>query len=311
MESARMAVPAPQKRYYRQRAHSNPMADHSFDYPVKPEEMNWSQYYPEYFKPLSEKDHHDVDDEKDMADKKNLKFQVEFADIGCGYGGLLVELSPLFSNSLILGLEIRVKVSDYVIDRIKSLRASNPGKYQNIACIRSNAMKYLPNFFKKGQLSKMFFLFPDPHFKKTKHKWRIISSTLLAEYAYILRGGGLVYTITDVQEVHEWMVKHFTEHPLFEGVQLEDLTRHIGDPDVINDHENMSQEGASSGQPNAVGVHLPPFWAHQPHLWFVQAEAQFHLKKVSEDQEFVCNTRPLPDSPHNIHFVGISCRLSL
>ena len=35
----------------------------------------------------------------------------------------------------------------------------------------------------------MFFLFPDPHFKKTKHKWRIISTTLLAEYAYVTRIG--------------------------------------------------------------------------------------------------------------------------
>jgi len=35
----------------------------------------------------------------------------------------------------------------------------------------------------------MFFLFPDPHFKKTKHKWRIISPTLLAEYAYVLQVG--------------------------------------------------------------------------------------------------------------------------
>lgn len=51
-----------------------------------------------------------------------------------------------------LGLEIRVKVSDYVRDRIQSLRASEPEKYQNIACIRSNAMKYLPNFFCKGQV---------------------------------------------------------------------------------------------------------------------------------------------------------------
>lgn len=51
-----------------------------------------------------------------------------------------------------LGLEIRVKVSDYVRDRIQSLRASESEKYQNIACIRSNAMKYLPNFFCKGQV---------------------------------------------------------------------------------------------------------------------------------------------------------------
>lgn len=63
-----------------------------------------------------------------------------------------VELSPLFPDKLMLGLEIRVKVSDYVQDRIQSLRASEPGQYQNIACLRSNAMKYLPNFFSKGQV---------------------------------------------------------------------------------------------------------------------------------------------------------------
>ncbi|XP_023153449.1 tRNA (guanine-N(7)-)-methyltransferase [Amphiprion ocellaris] len=203
-----MSSSMPQKRYYRQRAHSNPMAHHTFDYPVCPEEMDWSTLYPDYFS---------------GSQPEEQAHRVEFADIGCGYGGLLVELSPLFPDKLMLGLEIRVKVSDYVQDRIKSLRASEPGSYQNIACLRSNAMKYLPNFFSKGQLSKMFFLFPDPHFKKTKHKWRIISSTLLAEYAYTLRVGGLVYTITDVEEVHLWMVKHFTEHPLFARVPDEEL----------------------------------------------------------------------------------------
>ncbi|XP_016349888.1 tRNA (guanine-N(7)-)-methyltransferase-like [Sinocyclocheilus anshuiensis] len=136
-----MSVSMPQKRYYRQRAHSNPMADHSFQYPVCPEQMDWSQLYPEYFRPLGG---------SGKPDKHNA--QVEFADIGCGYGGLLVELSKLFPEQLILGLEIRVKVSDYVQDRIRSLRTAEPGSYQNIACLRSNAMKYLPNFFTKGQV---------------------------------------------------------------------------------------------------------------------------------------------------------------
>ncbi|XP_012691427.1 tRNA (guanine-N(7)-)-methyltransferase [Clupea harengus] len=209
-----MSVTMPQKRYYRQRAHSNPMADHTFVYPVCPEEMDWSEVYPEMCSPP---------DECHDDEPVQRKAKVEFADIGCGYGGLLVELSPLFPDTVILGLEIRVKVSDYVKDRIKSLRAAEPGRYQNIACLRSNAMKYLPNFFNKGQLSKLFFLFPDPHFKRTKHKWRIISPTLLAEYAYTLRIGGLVYTNTDVEEVHLWMVKHFTEHPLFTRVPEEEL----------------------------------------------------------------------------------------
>lgn len=213
----------PQKRYYRQRAHSNPMADHTFEYPVCPKSMDWSQLYPEFFMNRSERQ----------------TAQVEFADIGCGYGGLLVELSTLFPNQLILGLEIRVKVSDYVQDRIRSLRAAEPGSYQNIACLRSNAMKYLPNFFTKGQLSKMFFLFPDPHFKKTKHKWRIISPTLLAEYAYSLRVGGFVYTNTDVEEVHAWMVKHFTEHPLFSRVPSEELVSDV----IISRLGTCTEEG--------------------------------------------------------------------
>ncbi|XP_048347809.1 tRNA (guanine-N(7)-)-methyltransferase isoform X3 [Sphaerodactylus townsendi] len=181
--------------------------------------MDWSELYPEFFTLLNSRH----DDSKDMEEGAKPSCQVEFADVGCGYGGLLVALSPLFPNTLMLGLEIRVKVSDYVRDRIRSLRASHPGLYQNVACIRSNAMKHLPNFFHKGQLCKMFFLFPDPHFKKTKHKWRIISTTLLAEYAYVLCEQGLVYTITDVEEVYKWIVKHFQEHPLFEQVPLEEL----------------------------------------------------------------------------------------
>ncbi|XP_023180495.1 tRNA (guanine-N(7)-)-methyltransferase isoform X2 [Xiphophorus maculatus] len=176
----------PQKRYYRQRAHANPMAHHTFDYPVCPEEMDWSKLYPELIPgPSSETE----------APK------VEFADIGCGYGGLLVELSPLFPDKLMLGLEIRVKVSDYVQDRIRSLREKNPGSYQNIACLRSNAMKYLPNFFFKGQ--------------------------------------GLVYTITDVEEVHLWMVKHFSEHPLFARVPEEDLVDDV----IISRLSSCTEEG--------------------------------------------------------------------
>lgn len=36
---------------------------------------------------------------------------------------------------------------------------------------------------------------------------------------------GLVYTMTDVEEVHTWMVKHFNEHPLFARVTEEELVR--------------------------------------------------------------------------------------
>ena len=61
----------------------------------------------------------------------------------------------MFPETLMLGMEIRVKVSDYVQDRIIALKQNHPGEYTNIACLRGNAMKYLPNFFRKGQVSVM------------------------------------------------------------------------------------------------------------------------------------------------------------
>lgn len=150
---------------------------------------------------------------------------VEFADIGCGYGGFLVTLGEMFPDRFAIGLEIRVKVSDYVMDRIKALRTLHPGKYNNIACLRTNAMKYLPNYFRKSQLDKMFFLYPDPHFKRAKHKWRIINQALLSEYAYVLRKGGLVYTMTDVEDLHNWIVLHMEQHPLYERLPSDEEVR--------------------------------------------------------------------------------------
>ncbi|RYP35949.1 hypothetical protein DL767_003638 [Monosporascus sp. MG133] len=83
-------------------------------------------------------------------------------------------------------------------------------------------MKFLPNFFRKGQLSKVFICFPDPHFKHRKQKARIVSTTLNSEYAYVLRPGGIVYTITDVLDLHNWMVQHLEAHPSFERVSEEE-----------------------------------------------------------------------------------------
>ncbi|CAG0916138.1 unnamed protein product [Notodromas monacha] len=207
----------PQKRFFRQRAHCNPLSDRPMYHPEKPELMDWSEYYPHFFKP---------------GDAGHSEKRVEILDVGCGYGGLLLELAKIFPEKLALGFEIRTKVSKYVQCKIEALRKQEPGKYQNAACIRTNAMKYMLNFFAKEQLTHMFFLFPDPHFKKKKHKWRIINDRLLHQYAFCMAVGGLVYTLTDVEQLHQWMVKHLRAHPLFEEVPEEELK---GDPvhDVI------------------------------------------------------------------------------
>ncbi|ORZ16013.1 putative methyltransferase-domain-containing protein [Lobosporangium transversale] len=231
-EEGQMEARLPQKKYFRQRAHANVFSDHHLDYPISPAHMDWSKNFPNHFAP---KEGAAVDG----AVVKDSGKKVEFADIGCGYGGLLVALSTVFPETLMLGMEIRVKVEEYVNQKILALRKNHPGSYDNISILRMNAMKFLPNFFEKHQLSKMFFLFPDPHFKKRKHKARIITPTLLSEYAYVLRPGGIIYTISDVKDLHLWMVKHLDAHPLFVRIPDEELA----DDPAVEHVRNATEEG--------------------------------------------------------------------
>ncbi|CAA7265595.1 unnamed protein product [Cyclocybe aegerita] len=210
----------PQKKHYRQRAHANPFSDHDLQYPASPDAVDWDAHYPAF------------------AGTGKLP---EFADIGCGFGGLLITLAPLFPDTLMLGMEIRVQVSQYVQDRIAALRVSEH-THNNVSVVRANAMKFLPNYFPKHSLSALFFLFPDPHFKSRKHKARIISPTLLAEYAHVLRPGGIVYTITDVKDLHKWMASHLNSFPLFEFVD-EDTLRAEGKGPIIDAVYTSTEEG--------------------------------------------------------------------
>ena len=193
--------------------------------------MDWSEHYPA-FATSSENNTTDHGTNPDAQNgtpaRPTMSKQVEVADIGCGFGGLLFALAPKMPETLILGLEIRTSVTEYVREKAKALRSQHPsattasgppGLYQNVSCIRANTMKFLPNFFHRSQLGKIFLCFPDPHFKARKHKARIVSASLNSEYAFVMKPGGKVYTITDVEDLHDWMVGHFEAHGGFERVE--------------------------------------------------------------------------------------------
>lgn len=208
-------------RQKRIRAHANPMAVSDIDPPISPEEVNWAAHYPAFFS------------ERGTEEKKDHP-EVTMVDIGCGFGGLMTTLSPIFPDKLIVGIEIRDRVVEVVEETITKLRHDHakdataltegrPTPYNNISVIRSNIMKYSPNYFRKGQLEKMFILFADPHFKRSKYRMRVINPSYLDSYAYLLKVGGILYTITDVSDLHLWQKQHLDEHPLFERIPDEDL----------------------------------------------------------------------------------------
>ena len=188
----------PKKKFYRSRAHCNPLSHNdTFEYPRHPADMDWcAAHYP----------------------GMTSGTVPTVLDVGCGFGGLTVALATLLPHEIVLGMEIRAKVTEYVRLRIVALRNSHPGEYQNASVLRTNSMKFLPHYFTKQSLNKMFFCFPDPHFKRKNHPRRIISERLLSEYAYCLKEGGKLYCITDVLELHEWHVEKCDAHPLFRRI---------------------------------------------------------------------------------------------
>jgi tRNA (guanine-N7-)-methyltransferase len=54
-----------------------------------------------------------------------------------------------------------------------------------------------------------------------------------------LESGGLLYSITDVEELHEWHLSHLRSHSLFDEVPLEDLK----DDPFVQAMMNSTEEG--------------------------------------------------------------------
>jgi len=57
--------------------------------------MDWTTHYPAF-----------VTSQSENGTSLAMTREVEIADIGCGFGGLLVALSPLFPDTLMLGLRL-------------------------------------------------------------------------------------------------------------------------------------------------------------------------------------------------------------
>ena len=107
-----------------------------------------------------------------------------------------------------------------------------------------NLMSYVSK-----QLEKIFFCFPDPHFKAKNYRRRIITELLLDEYAYVLGSGAKLYCVTDVEELHLWHVAKCSAHPAFERVGGEDEELRRADP-CVNAMLEETEEGKKVSRMN-------------------------------------------------------------
>lgn len=181
----------PKKSLYRQRAHANPFKDTNVDVPRDPESVDWTQYF-------------------------GMNRAPDFVDIGCGYGKFLMKVAERCPEHNVLGIELRSRVYEYVRATIEHVGCANAG------VMKTNAMIFLPNVFRGGQLSRLFILFPDPHFKKRKQKARIVSPQMMEMYEYLLRSGGRLYISTDVKHLFDDMVEVISSSGMFRSLTEEE-----------------------------------------------------------------------------------------
>lgn len=89
------------------------VADHVLFSPKSPADMDWASLYPKYAVEWVEEKEMERDGEGDGAvgegvgeqkRGKAISQNVEIADIGCGFGGLLFALAPKFPETLIVGM---------------------------------------------------------------------------------------------------------------------------------------------------------------------------------------------------------------
>ncbi|MCU0425312.1 MAG: methyltransferase domain-containing protein [Candidatus Kapabacteria bacterium] len=136
----------------------------------------------------------------------------EYLDIGCGMGRFLLETALQEPSVNLLGLEVREYAANWIRGVIQGERPR--GILGNAEALWYSVANGLP-FIERGTITKIFYFFPDPWFKKRHHYRRAFTHQFLDECARVLRSDGTLYLMTDVPDVDEYQRETMTEHGVF------------------------------------------------------------------------------------------------
>ena len=106
--------------------------------------MDWASLYPTYAVEDKEQSKpklksHDNDEEEKSTAVKALTKNVEIADIGCGFGGLIFALAPAFPDRMILGALI-THILPPSPRALTSPQASKSGRQSQSTCRKKSAL---------------------------------------------------------------------------------------------------------------------------------------------------------------------------
>ena len=143
----------------------------------------------------------------------NPELPLDF-EIGCGRGSFLENYAQANPNRNLLGVEIRKPAVELIQNRLTNLNLSN------VAILPTTGQICLEDVIPDNSISQVFIFHPDPWFKKSHYKRRIVNPKLLETLDKKMQNNSEIFISTDVQTLYFDMKDIFTKYSQF---QLSDV----------------------------------------------------------------------------------------
>jgi tRNA (guanine-N7-)-methyltransferase len=163
------------------------------------------------------------------------KEQPVHIEIGTGKGRFVTEMAKANPTINYLGLELQESVIVSALDRL--IEAELP----NLKLLNVNAAD-LPQYFAKGDVSRVYLNFSDP-WPKTRHeKRRLTYKSFLKLYEDILPNKGEIHFKTDNQGLFEYSLRSFSEYGLLLKFVSLDLHQSDFEGNIMTEYEEKFSE---------------------------------------------------------------------
>ncbi len=134
------------------------------------------------------------------------------AEIGCGTGDYLLELSKYYFNYSILGIEHAYTVVQRAVKKLQK------NEIENVKLMYFDATLLLKKLGNDRKFEKIFVTFPDPWPKKRHHKRRLIQMDFLENIYTLLQVEGELIIISDHPSYQEWIYNVLKEYGKFKPI---------------------------------------------------------------------------------------------
>ncbi|URA11199.1 tRNA (guanosine(46)-N7)-methyltransferase TrmB [Thermospira aquatica] len=142
-------------------------------------------------------------------------------DIGCGHGDFLIEKTDQSPESFFVGIEISRKRVAKTSHRLAKRNR------KNYAVIHGDGEWALKVFFSTASVDEIHINFPDPWLRKRHWKNRLLRPSFVLQVIRVLKKGGKIFFVTDVEEYARYAVEVFRQFEWLQSVYPTEIVQNL------------------------------------------------------------------------------------